>query len=86
MTCTGIAKVLSKSAIKSTVYLTVYIIRILQHFATKLRNITNFVMFFQAVENCLSRLVYRSIFFPLGNRSIEIVWTFNGNRIDFEYP
>jgi hypothetical protein len=26
-----------------------YIIRILQHFATKLRNITNFVMVFQAV-------------------------------------
>jgi hypothetical protein len=28
-----------------------YIIRILQHFATKLRNITNFVMLFQAVMN-----------------------------------
>jgi hypothetical protein len=27
-----------------------YIIRILQHFATKLRNITNFVMLFQADE------------------------------------
>ena len=27
-----------------------YIIRILQHFATKLRNITNFVMLFQAVS------------------------------------
>jgi hypothetical protein len=26
-----------------------YIIRIIQHFATKLRNITNFVMLFQAV-------------------------------------
>jgi hypothetical protein len=26
-----------------------YIIRILQHFATKLRNITNFAMLFQAV-------------------------------------
>jgi hypothetical protein len=26
-----------------------YIIRILQHFATKLRNITNFVMLYQAV-------------------------------------
>jgi hypothetical protein len=26
-----------------------YIIRILQHFATKLRNITNFVMLFQVV-------------------------------------
>jgi hypothetical protein len=26
-----------------------YIIRTLQHFATKLRNITNFVMLFQAV-------------------------------------
>jgi hypothetical protein len=28
-----------------------YIIRILQHFATKLWNITNFVMLFQAVMN-----------------------------------
>jgi hypothetical protein len=33
-----------------------YIIRILQHFATKLRNITNFVMLFQAVIKSLSRL------------------------------
>jgi hypothetical protein len=42
-----------------------YIIRILQNFATKLptlalgtrlRNITNFVMLFQAVMKCLSRL------------------------------
>jgi hypothetical protein len=34
-----------------------YIIRILQHFATKRRNITNFVMRFPAVVKCLSRLV-----------------------------
>jgi hypothetical protein len=34
-----------------------YIIRILQHFATKLRNITNFVMLFQAVMTLLSKLV-----------------------------
>jgi hypothetical protein len=34
-----------------------YINRILQHFATKLRNITNFVMLFQAVMKFLSRLV-----------------------------
>jgi predicted P-loop ATPase len=34
-----------------------YIIRILQHFATKFRNITNFVMLFQAVMNFLFRLV-----------------------------
>jgi hypothetical protein len=34
-----------------------YIIHILQHFATKLRNITNFVMLFQAVMKILSRLV-----------------------------
>jgi valyl-tRNA synthetase len=31
-----------------------YIIRILQHFATKLWNITNFVMLFQAVMNSAS--------------------------------
>jgi hypothetical protein len=34
-----------------------YIIRILQHFATNLWNITNFVMLFQAVMKFLSRLV-----------------------------
>jgi hypothetical protein len=34
-----------------------YIIRILQHFATKLWNITNFAMLFQAVMKFLSRLV-----------------------------
>jgi hypothetical protein len=34
-----------------------YIIRILQHFATKLWNITNFMMLFQAVMKFLSRLV-----------------------------
>jgi hypothetical protein len=34
-----------------------YIIRILQHFATKLWNITNFVMLFQAVMKFLSRLI-----------------------------
>jgi hypothetical protein len=34
-----------------------YIIRILQHFATKLWNITNFVMLFQAVMKFLSRFV-----------------------------
>jgi hypothetical protein len=32
-----------------------YIIRILQHFATKLWNITNFVMLFQAVMKFLFR-------------------------------
>ena len=39
-----------------------YIIRILQHFATKLWNITNFVMLFQlfqAVMKFLSRLVLK---------------------------
>jgi hypothetical protein len=38
-----------------------YIIRILQHFATKLRNITNFVMLFQSVD------LSRSKFCSLGN-------------------
>jgi hypothetical protein len=33
-----------------------YIIRILQHFATKLWNITNFAMLFQAVMKFLSRI------------------------------
>jgi hypothetical protein len=44
-----------------------YIIRILQHFATKRRNITNFAMLFQAVMKFLSR----SKFCLLGYRSIE---------------
>jgi hypothetical protein len=34
-----------------------YIIRILQYFAAKLRNITNFVMLFQVVVEFLSRIV-----------------------------
>ena len=38
-----------------------YIIRILQHFATKRRNITNFAMLFQAVMKFLSRLVWIEI-------------------------
>jgi hypothetical protein len=43
-----------------------YIIRILQHFATKLWNITNFVMLFQAVmEFCLDLL--RSKFLLIGD-------------------
>ena len=37
-----------------------YIIRILQHFAMKLRNITNFVMLFQAVMKFLSRRISRN--------------------------
>jgi hypothetical protein len=35
-----------------------YIIRILQHFTTKLRNITNFVMLFQAVMKLLPMQAY----------------------------
>jgi hypothetical protein len=47
-----------------------YIIRILQHFGTKLRNITNFVMLFQAVMKFLSTVdLSRSKFCSLGNRS-----------------
>jgi hypothetical protein len=45
-----------------------YIIRILQHLATKLRNISNFVILFQAVMKFLSR----SKFCSLGNRSINL--------------
>ena len=43
-------------------------IRILQHFSTKLRNITNFVLLFQAVMKYLSR----SKFCSLGKRSITV--------------
>jgi valyl-tRNA synthetase len=46
-----------------------YIIRILQHFATKLWNITNFVMLFQTVMKfCLDLL--RSKFWLIGEWSI----------------
>jgi hypothetical protein len=43
--------------LKITNFARLDIIRILQHFATKLWNITNFVMIFQAVMKFLSRLV-----------------------------
>ena len=47
-----------------------YIIRILQHFATKLWNITNFVMLFHAMmEFCLDLL--RSKFWLIGDWSIH---------------
>ena len=46
-----------------------YIIRILQHFATKLRNITNFVMLFHAVIIFLSRLRRRG--YAIFTTSIE---------------
>ena len=46
-----------------------YIIRILQHFAMKRRNITNFVMLFQGVMKFCLHLP-RSKFCSLGNRSI----------------
>jgi hypothetical protein len=54
-----------------------YIIRILQHFATKLWNITNFVMLFQAVMKFVSRLVELKILVNWGmvhcttNRSLD---------------
>ena len=51
-----------------------YIIRISQHFATKLRNITNFVMLFQAVVKFLSRLVEIKILFNIGNRSNNTIF------------
>jgi hypothetical protein len=48
-----------------------YIIRILQHFETKLWNITNFVMLFHAMmEFCLDLL--RSKFWLIGEWSIEL--------------
>jgi hypothetical protein len=46
-----------------------YIIRILQHFATKLWNITNFLMLFHAMmEFCLDLLKYK--FWLIGEWSI----------------
>jgi hypothetical protein len=43
-----------------------YIIRILQHFATKLWNIANFAMLFHAVMKILSRLVEIKILINMG--------------------
>jgi hypothetical protein len=51
-----------------------YIIRILQHFATKLRNITNFVMLFQAVMKFLSRLVYIKISLKRGKVYCDVTF------------
>jgi hypothetical protein len=48
-----------------------YIIRILQHFATKLRNITNFVMLYPDL--------FRSKFHSKGERSIVIPGSFGFN-------
>jgi hypothetical protein len=50
-----------------------YIIRILQHFATKLRNITNFVMLFQAVMKFLSRLVEIKISLKRGKVYLKVL-------------
>jgi hypothetical protein len=50
-----------------------YIIRILQHFATKLWNITNFAMLFQAVMKFLSRLVEIKILVIRG----KVHWSIN---------
>jgi hypothetical protein len=50
-----------------------YIIRILQHFATKLSNIINFVMLFQAVVKFLSRLVeFKILVNCMGNGPLKI--------------
>jgi valyl-tRNA synthetase len=50
-----------------------YIIRILQHFATKLWNITNFVMLFQAVMKFLSRSKFSLL------RKWSICWLLSEN-------
>jgi hypothetical protein len=50
------------------------IIRILEHFATKLWNITNFVKLFQAVMKFLSRLVEFKILVNWG----MVHWQFTG--------
>jgi hypothetical protein len=58
-----------------------YIIRILQHFATKFWNITNFVMLFRAVMKFLSDPdLLRSKFHLKGERSIHHVYISNQNN------
>jgi hypothetical protein len=58
-----------------------YIIRILQHFATKLWNITNFVMLFQAFDEILSRLVYIKISLKRGKVYWKRVLGLENNRL-----
>ena len=48
-----------------------YIIRILQHFATKLWNITNFVMLFQAVMKFLSTVDQNLVYNTNGPLAIQ---------------
>ena len=48
-----------------------YIIRILQHFATKLRNITNFVMLFQAVMKIVAQAYLDQNFTHKGKGLLE---------------
>jgi valyl-tRNA synthetase len=55
-----------------------YIIRILQHFATKLWNITNFVMLFQAVMKFLSIDLLSSKFWLIGEWSIDHILAESG--------
>jgi hypothetical protein len=59
-----------------------YIIRILQHFATKLRNITNFVMLFQAVMKFLSRLVEIKISLKRGKVYCESQFVTHSHWLD----
>jgi hypothetical protein len=61
-----------------------YIIRILQHFATKLWNITNFVTLFHAMmEFCLDLL--RSKFWLIGEWSIKTIDNEMMNLIKLHY-
>jgi hypothetical protein len=62
-----------------------YIIRILQHFAPKLRNITNFVMLFQAVMKFLSRLVKIKISLKRGKVYYTINASFPSRNIHFKF-
>ena len=58
-----------------------YIIRILQHFATKLRNITNFVMLFQAVMKFLSIDLLRSVTTVSSRDRLEFYLHVNWDRL-----
>jgi hypothetical protein len=61
-----------------------YIIRILQHFPTKLWNITNFVMLFHAMmEFCLDLL--RSKFWLIGEWSIDEGFVDGNSECEFLY-
>ena len=61
-----------------------YIIRILQHFATKLWNITNFVMLFQAVVKFQRKFLDQNlVYYANGQLRVWILYIIRSNQIPY---